>query len=184
MTIVVYGLGLMTDEKPPKSPNAIYVQIPPRYYLLPGSAIIVGTVIGLMRGSRRASLQFLAENVHRPPRTVQGWYFYNKTKNYKVMLGGLKEGGWEATRLGVTALGWVGIEDVLERVGWGDVSEVGAAVGTAGVFSGVYRLPLKGTIRTLMLGVMVGGSMRLLRWIREDLVKRAENVADDVEPGR
>jgi len=174
-----------TDEKKllrdPNSPNAIHITIPPRFYLLPGSAVIIGTVIGLTRGSRRASLRFLAENVHRPPKTVQGWYFYNKTKNYKVMLGGLKEGGRDAVRLGVTALGWVGIEEGLERAGWGDVREVGAAVGTAGVFCGLYRLPLRGTIRTVMLGFMIGGSMRIMRWMRSGLITRVEDVVENSE---
>jgi len=132
--------ALARDEKPlddPNLPNAVRITIPPRFYILPGSAIIVGTVIGLARGSRRASLRFLAENVHRPPKTVQGWYFYNKTKNYRVMLGGFKGAAWDAGRLGTAALGWVGIEEGLEKAGWGDVSEVGAAIGTAGVFSGL-----------------------------------------------
>ncbi|KAF8897306.1 hypothetical protein BD779DRAFT_1379684, partial [Infundibulicybe gibba] len=96
---------------------AIHLNIQPRFYLVPGTAIIVGTAIGLMRGAQTASLRFLAENVHRPPTTVQGWYFYNKTKNYKVMLGGLKGAGAEASRLGAVAVGWVGIEDGLERAG-------------------------------------------------------------------
>lgn len=105
--------------------------------MVPGAAIIVGTAIGLTRGSQRASLRFLAENVHRPPTTVQGWYFYNKTKNYKVILGGLKGAGAEASKLGLVALGFVGIEEGLERVGMGQIRELGAAVGTAGMFCAV-----------------------------------------------
>ena len=117
--------------------NSIHLAIPPRFYLVPGAAVVAGTVIGLMRGSQTASLQFLAENVHRPPTTVQGWYFYNKTKNYKVLLGGLKGAGVEASKLVVVALGWVSIEEGLERVGLGQAKDVGAAVGTAGMFSAV-----------------------------------------------
>lgn len=117
--------------------NAIHLTIPPRFYLVPGAAVIVGTAIGLMRGAQATSLQFLAENAHRPPTTVQGWYFYKKTKNYKVMLGGLKGAGAEASKLALVATGWVAIEEGLERVGWGQAKEVGAAVGTAGMFSAV-----------------------------------------------
>ncbi|KAG5654477.1 hypothetical protein H0H81_001976 [Sphagnurus paluster] len=127
------------DIDAPKK-NVIRLEIPPRFYLVPGAAIIVGSVIGLVRGSRAASLRFLAENVHRPPTTVQGWYFYNKTKNYKVLFGGLKGAGLEASRLAAVAFGWVGIEEGLERVGWGQFSEVGAALGTAGMFSAVSAL--------------------------------------------
>ena len=115
--------------------DAIRIKIPERYYLLPGTAVIVGTTIGLFRGSRRESLLFLAENVHRPPTTVQGWYFYQKTKNYRVMLGGLKEAGTNAAKLGTTAMGWVAIEEGCKRAGLDDIGEVAAGLGTAGVFS-------------------------------------------------
>lgn len=125
------------DELEGPTKNVIRLNIPPRFYLVPGAAIIVGSAIGILRGSQAASLRFLAENVHRPPTTVQGWYFYNKTKNYKVLFGGLKGAGLEASKLVVVALGWVGIEEGLGRVGWGQFSEVGAAVGTAGTFSAV-----------------------------------------------
>ena len=117
--------------------NVFRLAIPPRLIVLPGAAILAGTVIGLVRGSRRASLQFLAENVHRPPRTVEGWYFYNKTKNYKVMLGGLQQAGVDAGKVCVTALGWVGIEEGLERAQFEDVKEVCAGAGTAGLFSAI-----------------------------------------------
>lgn len=108
-----------------------------RYFVLPVSAAILGTLIGAVRGSRRASLRFLAENAHRPPTTVQGWYFYNKTKNYRQMAAGLQEGGLNATKLGAAALVWVGIEDGLEQCGkpWIEARELGAGVGTAGIFA-------------------------------------------------
>lgn len=132
-------ISTLADQDDIVSPtkNSIHLTIPPRFYLVPGTAVIVGTAIGLIRGSQTASLQFLAENVHRPPTTVQGWYFYNKTKNYKVLLGGLKGAGKEASKLAMVALGWMSIEEGLERVGWGQAKEVGAAVGTAGMFSAV-----------------------------------------------
>ncbi|CCL99436.1 uncharacterized protein FIBRA_01454 [Fibroporia radiculosa] len=127
-----------TDNEPPPKP-AIRLTIPPRLYLLPGAAILVGTMIGLRRGARTASLQFLAENAHRPPTTVQGWYFYNKTKNYRVLMSGLKEAGQEAVKLGATATVWVALEEGCTQVGNGmeDVSEVVAGAGTAGVFAGI-----------------------------------------------
>ena len=129
--------ALAVDRDDDDRPTAIRINIPSRYYILPGAAIIVGTTIGLFRGSRTASLRFLAENAHRPPTTVQGWYFYNKTKNYRVILGGLKEAGADAFKLGTTASGWVAIEEGCNRVGLDDFAEVAAGVGTAGVFSAV-----------------------------------------------
>ncbi|KAG2058903.1 hypothetical protein BDR06DRAFT_54309 [Suillus hirtellus] len=145
-----------------------------RYFILPASAALVGVFIGVVRGSRLASLRFLAENAHRPPKTIRGWYLYNKTKNYKRMAAGLLSGGKEGVKLGVTALVWVGIEDGLGRCGAGfdDLKEVGAGVGTAGAFSIVYRLRWRTTSRALMLGSIIGGGMGFLRWAREYL-KRA-----------
>lgn len=99
----------------------------------------VGTAIGLVRGSRAAGLRFLAENAHRPPTTVQGWYFYKKTKNYKMMLGGLRKAGTDAAKLGFTALAWVTFEEGLRQVGQDDFREIGAGLGTAGIFAGVCK---------------------------------------------
>lgn len=122
-----------------------------RYFILPASAAMMGTLIGAVRGSRQASLRYLAENAHRPPTTVQGWYFYNKTKNYRRMAAGLQEGGRNAVKLGVAALVWVGIEDGLERCGqpWAEAKELGAGVGTASVFAVACKLSRCPRCRTL-----------------------------------
>lgn len=97
---------------------------------------MVGTVIGAVRGSRKEGLRFLAENAHRAPRTLQGWYFYNKTKNYRMILGGLVEGGRQGVKLSATAIGWVSIEESIRRFGHGfeQLAEVGAGVGTGALF--------------------------------------------------
>lgn len=110
--------------------SGIRIKIPRRYYLLPGAAVLTGISIGLFRGSRTASLRFLAENAHRPPRTVRGWYLYNKTKNYRVLLGGLKEAGADATKLGLAAAAWVALEGGCTHLGLDDIREVAAGLGT------------------------------------------------------
>lgn len=121
----------------PDAPRQIRLSIPARYYLLPGTAVLVGTTLGLLRGSRAARLRFLAENAHRTPTTVRGWYFYNKTKNYRVMMAGLKMAGLDAGRLAASALGWVAVEEGMARVGLEGGKEVGAGLATAAVFSAV-----------------------------------------------
>ncbi|KAH7930286.1 hypothetical protein BV22DRAFT_1116275 [Leucogyrophana mollusca] len=142
-----------------------------RYFILPASAAFVGTLIGSVRGSRLASLRFLAENAHRPPTTIRGWYLYNKTKNYKRIAAGLKSGGSDAVKLSLSAFVWVGMEDGLGRCGkpWSELREVGAGAGTAGVFAGVYRLPWRTSSRALVLGIAIGGGMGFLRWAQEYL---------------
>jgi hypothetical protein len=123
-------------------PEPIRVTIPPRWYQLPGAALGAGAFIGFVRGSRESSLRFLAENVHRPPTTVQGWYFYNKTKNYRVILGGLKRGGRDGAALAATAAGWVAIEEGVKRLGgsWEAATEVVAGLGTGVIFSVLCEL--------------------------------------------
>lgn len=133
---------MTTDDGPSEGPYDVTPILHSRYFILPASAAIMGTLIGAVRGSRRASLRFLAENAHRPPTTVQGWYFYNKTKNYRRMAAGLQGGGLNAMKLGVAALVWVGLEDGLERCGqpWAEARELGAGVGTASVFAAACKL--------------------------------------------
>ncbi|CDO71317.1 hypothetical protein BN946_scf184908.g74 [Trametes cinnabarina] len=166
------------DELP-----AVRITIPERYYLLPGAAILVGTTIGLFRGSRTASLRFLAENAHRPPRTVRGWYLYNKTKNYRVLLGGLKGAGADATKLGLTAAGWVMLEEGCTRLGLDDAREVAAGLGTGALFGAVYGLPWAAIRRTTGLGLLIGGTLRALRWskeyLREQAAVRAQQLEDE-----
>jgi len=121
--------------------EAIHISIPPRLYQVPGTALVVGTVIGAVRGSRKEGLRFLAENAHRAPTTLQGWYFYNKTKNYRKILGGLVEGGRQGLKLSTTALGWVTIEESIRTFGHGleEGAEVGAGVGTGALFGLVCK---------------------------------------------
>lgn len=127
--------------------DAIHLYIPPRYLILTGTTALTGLSLGLMRGGRQASLQYLAENAHRQPRTVEGWYFYKKTKNYRVMWGALKGGGREALRLGAVGLLWAGLEDGVARAGervggrggeWmGKGKEVGAGVASGCVLAAI-----------------------------------------------
>ncbi|RDX55504.1 hypothetical protein OH76DRAFT_1338689 [Lentinus brumalis] len=149
--------------------NALRIDIPRRYYLLPGAAVLTGISIGLFRGSRTASLRFLAENAHRTPKTVRGWYLYNKSKNYRVLLGGLKAAGTDATKLGLTAAGWVALEEGSTHLGLDDVREVAAGVGTGLLFGAMYRLPMSAVRRTTVLGFLIGGVLRALRWSKEYL---------------
>jgi len=153
--------------------EAIRVYVPQRYLVVPGTAGLVGLSLGLMRGGRHASLQYLAENAHRQPRTVEGWYFYKKTKNYRVMWGALKEGGRESARLGAIGFVWAGLEDGLERLAartkvetLEKAKEVGAGVGTGLVFGAVYRLPMASFRRAVVLGGIVGLTVSVLQEVQ------------------
>lgn len=168
----VWYFTLLDMASDAQNPKPIRLNIPARFYVVPCAAFMVGSVIGLVRGGRTASLRFLAENVHRAPTTVQGWYFYNKTKNYKVMLGGLKGAALEGGRVGAVGVGWVGMEWVVERMGWGEMKEIGAAIGTAVVYSVVYRVGWKTTKQIVVLGSLTGVAMKGLKLARGGLEGR------------
>ncbi|KAH8118374.1 hypothetical protein DFH11DRAFT_1502715 [Phellopilus nigrolimitatus] len=113
--------------------EAIRVYVPRRYLVLGATGGATGLSLGLMRGAREAGWRFLAENAHRAPTTVAGWYLYKKTKNYRMMWGGLRAGGRDAVRLGAAGAAWAALEDGMERAGAGAAREAGAGLGTAGL---------------------------------------------------
>lgn len=158
------------DAPPAKTLNdAIKFYLPPRMLYVPGVAITVGIALGLTRGGRKAAMQFLAENAHKAPKTVKGWYEYNRTKNYRVMLGGLKGAGREGLRLGSVAVGWVTLEELLKNKPF---PMVGAGVGTCAIFATLYRLPLRTAGQVVLLGGLLGVSMEGMIAGRAGLVKR------------
>lgn len=168
----------------------IHLSIPGRVLAIPGLAFVVGATIGIVRGGRTTALRFLAENAHRPPRTVRGWYFYNKTKNYRVLLGGMKGAARESGKLVAISTGWVAIEEGLRILGepWSEGKEVGAGLGTAILFCAICefsrtkkdirftryladRLPLQTTRQTVLLGGLIGGAVKLLDSAKKRLKK-------------
>ncbi|KXT09905.1 hypothetical protein AC579_9491 [Pseudocercospora musae] len=70
-----------------------------------------GFILGLAKGSIDTGFRFRAENAHRLPKTQTGWFLYHKSKNYNMMLGGIKEGFRQAFRFGA----WTGLYFVLEE---------------------------------------------------------------------
>ncbi|WVW83699.1 hypothetical protein I302_105720 [Kwoniella bestiolae CBS 10118] len=81
-------------------PTRISLTVPTSLLILPPTAALIGLSIGLVRGGNKSRLRFLAENAHRQPKTVQGWYFYTKTRNYRVFFGAAKTGSKYALGLG------------------------------------------------------------------------------------
>lgn len=109
----------------------------PRLLLMTGIGSFWGFSIGAFLGGRQSGLQYLAENAHKLPTTVQGWYFYHKTKNYRMMLGGVKKGVRYAGKTGGLCLLYSSLEAALDDVrGEADVfNSVAAGISTGTVFS-------------------------------------------------
>lgn len=106
----------------------------------PGTALlgfVTGFGMGLSHGGTMAGMRFRAEHAHMFPSSTAGWYFYHKSKNYHVMLGGLREG----SKIGFKIAFWTGsffvIEEAVDRY-WQKrsfLSSVLAGTTMAGAFS-------------------------------------------------
>ncbi|KAJ3183756.1 hypothetical protein HDU87_005872 [Geranomyces variabilis] len=96
-----------------------------------------GFVSSFYLAGRTRSFQFLAENAHRLPKTVAGWYFYHRYKNYEIAHAGFVGGMKGAARFGAICAGFGAAEALVEsaigRESW--VATVGAGLLTTGAFS-------------------------------------------------
>ncbi|TIB89673.1 hypothetical protein E3Q19_02991 [Wallemia mellicola] len=130
--------------------TAIRINLPERAFPIVFCGTLVGFSLGSYRGGRIAGKKFLAENAHRAPKTVQGWYFYNKTKNYRIMQRSLTTGLLDASKIGGIALVWVAASSYTERlrknigvdsVYYKPLDELAGAISTVTATSILYKLP-------------------------------------------
>jgi hypothetical protein len=188
---IIHRLDLMATYTPPPMDPIIPRPTPPDRLSIPFSVRLplltfvaggAGACLGLAHGSTETSLRFRAENAHRLPTSQTGWYLYHKSKNYHVILGGLKEGGKMSVKVGFWSGVFVLMEEGVDRgraAGgrmWRDhapkyrglVVEEGAALprdfistafaglGTAGLFSAWNQFPLPTAVRVMKLGGKAG----------------------------
>ncbi|RLV90112.1 hypothetical protein JA1_004815 [Spathaspora sp. JA1] len=69
-----------------------------RIYALTITGAVIGGGVGFYDGIKLASLRYLIENGHRLPKTVGGWYFYHKKKNYVMLVSGVKAGLYQSLK--------------------------------------------------------------------------------------
>jgi hypothetical protein len=136
-------------------------------------SFIAGMALGLSHGSQTAGLRFRAENAHRLPQTPTGWYLYHKSKNYRMALGGVKEGLKMGPKISVWTAGFFCIEEMFDRYrGTKDfINTIIASLSVAGAFSlwsmsllphplspltTTDRFPLTTAARTAKSGLAVG----------------------------
>ncbi|KAM9909218.1 hypothetical protein OXX69_005633 [Metschnikowia pulcherrima] len=77
-------------------------------------ASMVGGAQGFFSGVKMSSLRYLTENAHRLPRTVGGWYFYHKKKNYIMLLSGFKNAATLAVKYSLGVSAFLGLEAGLD----------------------------------------------------------------------
>lgn len=108
-----------------------------RFPAATAGALVTGLALGLSHGGKTAGMRFRAENSHRFPTTPTGWYLYHKSKNYHIMLGGLKEGAKMGSKIAFWTGGFFVIEEAIDRIrGTKDfLSTAVASLSVAGGFS-------------------------------------------------
>ena len=122
-----------------ESPPRLGIDIKSRLPATSATAFAAGMVLGASHGSTKAAFRFRAENAHRFPTASTGWYQYHKTKNYKSVLGGLKDGIKLGTRLGIGAMTFCLFEETVDHARHGRRDFISTV--TAGLsFSGIYSL--------------------------------------------
>ena len=101
---------------------------------------VAGGFLGLTHGGLMARLRFRAENAHRLPTTTRGWYFYHKTKNYHVLLAGIKAGFRTGGRVGFWTGSFGALVSAVERLRGGNADFVSPTVAgaTSGVLFGLF----------------------------------------------
>ncbi|KAI7936068.1 hypothetical protein MJO29_015371, partial [Puccinia striiformis f. sp. tritici] len=123
-------------------------------------AMMIGFASGATTSGKLAGYQFMVENLHRLPRTRANWFFFQKTKNYKVILGGFKGGLKTGGKLGAWTAGFCTLKELftllpaIER----RKSIAGALAGLNMALGASLFYQLRPTIspRRLLLGTLMG----------------------------
>ncbi|KAF9964412.1 hypothetical protein BGZ70_006495 [Mortierella alpina] len=138
--------------------NRIGLEPVKRIMLITGSASFWGFMLGGVIGSRQSGMQYLAENAHRLPKNMEGWYFYHKRKNYRMIWGALQKGAVYSAKTGAL----VGLFEILEasadfyRGGADLLNSMMAGIASGAIFSVANKLPRQSSKHTVLLGAGYG----------------------------
>ena len=135
-----YALDRDLAEPKSVSANRLSLPFPIRLSYAVMGGFATGLFLGLSHGSKASGMRFRAENAHRFPTTQKGWYLYHKSKNYHMMLGGIKDGFKLGPKLSLWAGSLLVIEESVDRArGQGQEDFLSTTVATLTV-SGIWSL--------------------------------------------
>ncbi|RCK59011.1 hypothetical protein Cantr_07848 [Candida viswanathii] len=130
-----------------------------RLLALVSTSALVGGLAGFYDGVRASSLRYLTENAHRLPKTVGGWYFYHKKKNYVMVVSGVKQAVRTGFKYGGAVGGFFGLEYLLDTARGNTIDFLNtttAAFITATVYSTYNQLSYIQTRKMIFKGTTLG----------------------------
>lgn len=126
---------LFESDAPPR----LGIDVGTRLPLQTLAAVTMGMALGASHGGRQAAYQFRAENAHRFPTSSTGWFLYHKSKNYKAIVGAVKDGTKLGLKLGTGALVFCLIEETVDCARHARRDFISTVI--AGLsFSGIYSV--------------------------------------------
>jgi hypothetical protein len=129
------------------------------------SGALAGLFFGSYLGARTRRLQFLAENAHRLPKTVKGWFYYHRERNYQCLKAGADEGIKQALRfgglMGTYAAIETGVDLYRQKEDW--KSTVAAGLVSSVAFSLANGLSKSSRRRAFMMGIGISSLVGALQ---------------------
>ena len=133
------SLNLLDKLYDSDTPPRLGIDVGRRLPLTSFAAFSVGMALGASHGAKQAAYQFRAENAHRFPTSPTGWFLYHKTKNYKAIVGAVKDGAKLGLKLGAGAMAFCLFEETVDYARH-DRRDFLSTVIAGLSFSGVYSL--------------------------------------------
>ena len=102
-------------QRVPLYENRLSIPFPVRLPAATAGGFLTGAALGASHGSKTAGMRFRAENSHRFPTTPTGWYLYHKSKNYHMVLGGVKEVLKMGSKIGFWTGSFFAVEEAVDE---------------------------------------------------------------------
>ena len=114
-SIISRDISIDAPQSMPTSGDRLSFPFETRLPIAAATGFFAGAFLGISHGAQTASLRFRAENSHRFPTTSAGWYLYHKSKNYHMLLGGIKDGLKMGTKISFWVGGFFTVEHAIDR---------------------------------------------------------------------
>lgn len=149
----------------PLRDERFHLATPDRLRFVAASGAFVGAGLGFYAGIKQASMRYLTENAHRLPKTVGGWYFYHKKKNYVMIMGGLRGAVLLAARYSAAVAAFFAAEALFDKVRrTRDLFSTAAAAAAGAWGYGAYRhMSTVQTVGYVRRGAVVGLGLGLVQ---------------------